>query len=50
MDPHYLIGTYALSESILLLFTVLQESYTQSISYYQIEARSVPLCQNYLTY
>jgi len=45
MEPHYLIDTYAyaLPESILLLFVDLQESYTQLISYYQIEARSVPL-------
>ena len=44
MDPHYVIDTYASSESILVLFPELQESYTQLISHYLIEARSVPLC------
>jgi len=43
MDPHYLIDTYALSESILILFPDLQESYTQLTSHCLIEARSVPL-------
>jgi hypothetical protein len=44
MDSHYLIDTYASSESILLSFPDLQESYTQLISHYLIEARSVPVC------
>jgi len=44
MDSHYLIDTYASSESTLFLFPDLQKSYTQLISHYQSKAKTVPLC------